>query len=489
MFGITVAEAAAICGGSVYGKIENREFEILRLTIDSRDVREGDMFIAYKGEKVDGHDFMLQALEKGAVCALAEHLPLLGDGESAIDAVWSAMSDGSALSEENCPESLRWYMSGAIIVVKDVQEAVETLAAAFRERIDIPVVGITGSVGKTTAKEMIAAVLGEHFNVHKTIGNQNNAIGLPLSICSLDKDAECGVFEMGINHFGEMRHLGRMARPDIAVYTVIGHAHLEFLGDLNGVLKAKTEMLEYMSEDALLVVNGDDPLLRDFECPQWKLTYGRGENCEVRASNVRNGENGHLLCDITYQERTVHADIPAFGEHMVYAALEGAAVGFAMGLSDREIERGISKYETVGRRFAIEDTGYLRLIDDCYNANPDSVRNSINTLSTIPGRKVCVFGDMLELGRNTEDMHREIGRYAAGKGIDLLLGCGRLGVLMSQAFRDKTGNPGTGLDFGSFEELAEALPVLLNKDDVVLVKASKGARLWRASEIIEKLTD
>lgn len=483
MFGITVSEAAAICGGSVYGD-NSRDAEISRLVIDSRDIKPGDMFAAYKGEKSDGHDYILSSLEKGAVCALAEHLPSV-----------TTLSAEARDSDSDVP-----LLPGPVIICRNVQEAVENIAAAFRRKVDIPVIGVTGSVGKTTAKEMISSVLSQHFKVHKTSGNLNNTIGLPVSLCGIQRDDECAVLEMGINHFGEMTRLGRMASPDIAVFTVIGHAHLEFLGDLNGVLKAKTEMLEYMSDDALLIMNGDDSLLRSFNCVQWKLTFGKSDSCEVFADNIDTLYDGHLTCDIHYSGRTVHAVIPVFGDHMIYAALEGAAVGFAMGLSDDEIEKGIASYTTVGRRFSVQDTGYIRLIDDCYNANPDSVRSSISSLASLSGRKICILGDMLELGEKSPDMHREIGEFARDKGIDVFLGCGRLGSLASDAFNEcsyaedkcDTGSilsAFSGLGFKDKASLIKALPSLIHEGDTVLVKASLGSHLEDVSEALKKLSE
>lgn len=458
MFGITVSEAAAICGGSVFC---GRDYdpELRRLVIDSREVGKGDLFVAYKGERSDGHDFILAALEKGAACALAEHLPDI------------------ALTGDTDPYEI---FPGPVIVCRNVQEAVEKIAAAFRKKLDIPVVGVTGSVGKTTTKEMIASVLESRFMVHKTAGNLNNTIGLPISLCGIDRQDEAAVLEMGINHFGEMRRLGRMAAPDIAVYTVIGHAHLEFLGDLNGVLKAKTEMLEFMSDEALLVVNGDDPLLRSFSCTQWKMTYGVSESCDVRAANVVCAE-GFVTCDIHYSGKTLHAEIPGFGSHLVYAALAAAAVGFAVGLSGDEIAAGLADYRTVGRRLAVENTGYLRLIDDCYNSNPDSCRSSVDTLLSLSGRHVCILGDMLELGANSDAMHREIGAYAADKGVELLITCGPSAALMAESF---------GVDAVRFEDtdsLIAALPGLLRREDCVLVKASRGMHLELVSEEVKHL--
>ena len=455
MFSISVSDAAKICRGKVYGLTES-DPEIKRVVIDSRNVKKGDMFVAFKGENSDGHDYIISALKKGAVCALAEHLP----------PVMTINRDDETI------------FPGPVIICDNVQTSIELLAAEFRKRIDIPVIGITGSVGKTSAKEMISAVLSQRFKVRKTIGNLNNTIGLPMSVCSIDKNDECAVMEMGINHFGEMRRLGAIAAPNIAVFTVIGHAHLEFLGDLSGVLKAKTEMLESMEDEALVIINGDDPYLMSFDCPQWRLTFGKGKSNDVRATSVKFSD-GKTCLNIHYQDRVIKVEIPAFGEHMVYAALAGAAVGFAMGLSDDEIVKGIKSYEVVGRRFSVENTGYIKLIDDCYNANPDSMKSSINSLMGLKGRHVCIFGDMLELGREAPAMHDDIGKYAKETGVEVLIGVGKLGQLIAEAFG--------GIKYDSINALIEDLPWLINEDDIVLVKASRGSHLEAVSESLKGL--
>lgn len=473
MFGITVSEAAEICRGSVVG-VNEKDPVLERLIIDSREIRPGDLFVAYKGEKSDGHNYIISAFEKGAVCAIAEHLPKL-------------LPVDPSFRTEELSGGIENLLPAPVILVRDVQSAVENLTAAFRKCVEVPVIGVTGSVGKTTTKEMIASVLSQHFRVHKTAGNKNNVIGLPLSLCSMTPEDECAVLEMGINHFGEMRKLGRMAVPDIAVYTNIGHAHLEFLGDLKGVLRAKTEMLEFMAEDALLIVNGDDPLLRDFKCTQWKFTYGTSEDCDVRAAEIHTDDAGCISCCISYGEKKIHASASVPGKHMVYAALAGAAAGFAMGLSETEIEAGIAAYAPVGRRFSVQDLGALRLIDDCYNANPDSTRSSIASLAGFPGRHVCILGDMLELGENTEENHRQVGIFAAEKQIELLLTCGDLAAHIAEAY-SKAGGKST-CSFSDKAALIAALPQVLQSGDVVLVKASLGSHLEEVSETVKSLAD
>ena len=447
---MNLSMAAAACGGRLIGCAEP-EAPIGRAVIDSRAVEPGDLFVAYRGERTDGHRFIASALEKGAVCALCERMP-----------------EG---------------VEGPVLVVDDVQRALEEIAAAYRRTLHIPVVGVTGSVGKTTAKEMIASVLSQRFRVLKTEGNLNNQIGVPMTVSRIEPEHEAAVVEMGISGFGEMTALAKIARPTVAVFTVIGRAHLEFLHDLEGVFRAKTEMIAQMPEDGVVIVNGDDAWLRTLSCRQRLIRYGLGENCEVRAFEPELLPEGKTRCRIRFGERELRAEVPAFGRQMVYAALEGAAVGFALGLSDGEIERGIRAYETVGRRGAILDTGFVTLVDDSYNANPESMRCAIDSLTEIAGRHVCVLGDMLEMGPESARMHAELGRYAAAKGVDLLLCCGELGREIARGAGE------LARWYPTVGELCEALPALLRRGDRVLVKASRGMHLEEAAETVKHLED
>ena len=447
MNAMTIERAAAACGGRLCGA-EHKDAALGRVIIDSRAVQPGDLFVAYRGENTDGHRFIASALEKGAACCLAEVLP-----------------EG---------------VSGPVLLVENVQTALEQIVEACRETLSLPVIGITGSVGKTSAKEMIAAVLSQRFRVLKTEGNLNNQIGVPMTISRITPEHEIAVVEMGISGFGEMRTLSRMAKPTLGVFTVIGHAHLEFLHDLNGVLAAKTEMLENMAPDAWIVVNGDDALLRAFPCSQKKLTVGLGEGNMLRAEKVQQTPEGSS-CVICGMDRRIRAEIPAFGRHMVYAALEGAAVGILQGLTDEEIEAGIRAFEIVGRRAAVCDTGSITLVDDSYNANPDSVRCGVDSLLTLPGRHVCILGDMRELGEDAPAMHFDVGRYAAEKGVDEIWSSGACGAALAEGAGEK------GRCFESVETLIAALPALVHRGDAILVKASRGARFERVSEALKEL--
>ena len=448
MRNMTLAQAAAACGGKLCGRYDENS-PLGRIVIDSRAVEPGDLFAAYKGERVDGHDYIAAALDKGAACCVAQRIP---EGETR-----------------------------PILLVEDVQKALEQIAEAYRTTLSLPIVGITGSVGKTSAKEMIASVLEQRFRVLKTDKNLNNQIGVPMTVSRIEPEHQAAVVEMGISGFGEMRLLSRIVRPTVAVFTVIGHAHLEFLHDRQGVFRAKTEMLEYMDEDGVVLVNGDDDLLRQLSCKQRLYRFGLGEGNEIRAVDVCPDESGRTSCRICHDGRSFPVRIPAYGQHMVYAALEGAAVGLSLGLTEEEIAAGIAGFETVGRRSAVTDTGKITLVDDSYNANPDSVKCGVDSLLQLPGRHVCILGDMLELGEEEEAMHRDVGAYAASRGVDLVLCSGRLGAAIAEGAGER------GRWFASVDELNRALPELIREGDRVLVKASRGMRFERIAEALKCL--
>ena len=447
MTGMTIEKACASCGGRYCGE-GDLSAGLGRIVIDSRDVQPGDLFVAYKGERVDGHDYISAALDKGAACCLAERVPA---GETR-----------------------------GVIVTDDVQTALEDIAAAYRETLSLPIIGVTGSVGKTSAKEMISAVLASRLRVCKTDKNLNNQIGVPMTLSRISPDDGAAVVEMGISGFGEMSRLGRMVRPQIAVYTLIGHAHLEFLHDLDGVLRAKTEMIGYLPDDGLVIMNGDDEKLRAYDCPRRRIFVGLGENCDVRAEKVESTEGG-TRCEIVSGARRIAVSIPAFGKHLVYAALEAAAVGMEMGLTDEEIAGGIASFEIVGRRSAVVRTGKITLLDDCYNSNAEALHSGIDSLSELPGRHVCILGDMLELGDTAWDAHFSSGAYAAEKGVARLLCCGE------HAAAYCAGAGAIARCFPDRGSLIAALGEEICEGDCVLVKASRGAHFEEISEALKEL--
>lgn len=454
MKNLTIASAAAACGG-VYCGPDDPELlqrEISFLTTDSRAAGEGCLFAAIVGSRVDGHDYIPSAMAKGALAVLCQRRP----------------EDASVPT----------------IVVDSTEAALQDIAAFYRAQFDMPVVGVTGSVGKTTTKEMIASVLSQRMNVLKTEKNFNNELGVPFTLFRLQPEHEAAVVEMGISGFGEMTRLARMAQPTMAVYTVIGWAHLEFLGDRAGVLRAKTEMLAHMAADAPVFVNGDDEYLAALTCRQPVTRFGLSEGCQVRALDVRSCGTDGMTCCITAGERRIPVRIAAWGAHLVYAALAAAAVGLHMGLSDEEIAAGIAAYAPVGSRGGVLHTDRWTVLDDCYNSNPSSAQASVTSLATLPGRRVCILGDMLELGEQSAALHRQLGEFAARKGIDVIIACG---VCAEQIYSGAISiSQGQVWYFPNKQALFDALPQLLQDGDSILVKASHGEHF---GEIVQWLTE
>ena len=452
MTGYTVSQAAALLGGTLHG---DGSAEITRIVRDNREVTPGALFAALPGEKNDGHKFIHAALEAGASCALARFVP---EGET-----------------------------GSVIVVPDVQEALEKLAADYRRQLKIPVLGITGSVGKTTAKEMVASVLGQRWKVLKTPGNFNNQLGVPMTLSQIGPEHEFAVVELGVSHFGDMAPLAKMAKPDAMLITIIGRCHLEFLIDRSGVFKEKTSVLDEMSADAPVFVNGDDDLLRTMTCRQRKITFGLSEGCDVRAVEIEHLPDGATACVIVSGERRIPVRITAYGAPMLYAALEGAAVGMEYGLTDEEIIAGIAAYAPAGDRARlIEAAGGVTIVSDCYNANPDSTAAALQSLHRANAkRRVAILGDMGELGEQENALHFETGETAAREGVDLLITCGRLSKHTAAGAR------AAGLEavhaFDTLEEVCAALPDLIHYGDWVLVKASHSMQFEKLTEALELL--
>ncbi len=436
MIDFTINDIVRITGGELHGEAEGGA-PVAGAVIDSRAAGEGIMFCALKGERVDGHDYIASALAQGAACALASRAPA--------------------------------GVSGPVIVVPDVQRAMAVLARETRERFAGPVVGVVGSSGKTTTKEMCAAVLSEKYKTLRTEGNLNNELGVPLTLFRLDKSTEAAVVELGISDFGEMTRLGKMARPDIAVYTLIGRSHLNALHDLDGVLRAKTELLDEMRPDALIIVNGDDGRLAALRPRQRTLSYGLGERCEVRALDVK--WEGGVRFTVARGERRFEVKIPAFGRHLVYSALAAAAVGMELGLSDAEIASGLANYAPVGRRARVIEAGGVTVVDDCYNSNPDSCEMAVESAAGLGGRLVCVLGDMLNLGPDSDKMHKEVGDAARRHGA-LLLTCGESSRSMG------------GEHFESREALISAVKERVRPGDTVLIKASNAMRFDEVTEAL-----
>lgn len=440
MKNMTLENIAAACGGQIYYMREDLAQETAKgVVIDSRQIEPGYIFVATKGERVDGHRFIPDVFAKGTLAVICEVLP-----------------------EEDL---------GPCILVEDSFMALKQAAAFYRQQMNIRVVGITGSVGKTSTKEFIAAVLAEKYKVHKTAGNYNNEVGLPLTIFGIQDDDQIAVLEMGINTFGEMHRLSEVARPDICVMTNIGQCHLENLIDRDGILRAKSEIFDFMNPEGTVIVNGDDDKLATIHDVYGKapITFGMNKDNAIWADHIENRGLLGSRADIHMGDVLVHANIPLPGEHMIYNAMAAAAVGVQFDMTKEEITAGISHVEAVAGRSHLIEAGDKVVIDDCYNANPVSMKAAIDLLATAPGRKVAILGDMFELGENERAMHREVGQYAAEKGIDLIL-C--VGGLSSEMYEGAAEKGGEARHFEIREALEAVLQDLLQPGDTVLVKAS-----------------
>lgn len=453
MKNLTLENIAKVCGGVYVGSPEKKEQEVQGIVSDSRKVEEGFLFVPIKGARVDAHDFIDGVMEKGALCTLTE----------------------SELGEKSFP----------YIKVNSSLQAVKDIAEFYLKQLSIPVVGITGSVGKTSTKEMIAAVLEEKYNVLKTKGNFNNELGVPLTIFGLRPDHEIAVLEMGISDFGEMHRLAKIARPDTCVITNIGLCHLEFLKSRDGILKAKTEIFDFLESDGHVILNGDDDKLitvRDVKGIK-PLVFGVDNHQGVWADEIESKGLKGISCRIHAGEESFKVLIPIPGRHMVYNALAGTAVGLTYGMNMEEIKKGIESLQSLSGRFHIIETGNRTIVDDCYNANPVSMKASLDVLQDALGRRVAILGDMGELGKDEVEMHREVGVYAAARDIDKIICVGELAGDMAEAARLAAPTKDI-VHFAKKEGLMEALPEMIRDGDTILVKASHFMEFEKVVEML-----
>ncbi len=451
MKSMSLREIALAVDGQYFGDESKLSQCVTGVTIDSRKIEQGYLFVPIKGANVDGHTFIPSVMEKGALCTLSE----------------------KPLENADYP----------YILVQSCKQALKDLAEHYRKALDIKVVGITGSVGKTSTKEMIASVLSQKYNVLKTAGNFNNEIGLPLTIFNIRDEHEVAVLEMGISDFGEMHRLTKMARPDVCVITNIGLCHLENLGDRDGILKAKTEMFDYMQPHAKIILNGDDDKLITVKEVKGVVPkfFGISGSLDACADNIQSLSLKGTSCKIYLGDKSFSVVIPIPGHHMVYNALAGALVGQELGLTLDEIKAGIEALVPVSGRNNLIETASLMIIDDCYNANPISTKASLDVLSLADNRKVAILGDMFELGENEKELHFGVGEHAAKNNIDLVVCIGALSANTARGAESK------GTNVLHFETKADFLAVaqnVLKKGDAVLVKASNGMAF---REIVENL--
>ena len=442
--------------GTYHGNIEKKSQEITGVSIDSRKIDNGYLFVPIKGERVDGHDFIAQTAVNGALCTLCEHPPV----------------------DVDIP----------YILVDSCTQALKDLAKYYRSTLDIKVIGITGSVGKTSTKEMIASVLSQKYQVLKTEGNYNNEIGLPLTIFRIRDKHEIAILEMGISNFGEMNNLADIARPDIGVITNIGSAHIEHLKDQAGIMKAKTEMFDHLKPNATVLLNGDDAMLSTITAVQGRapIFFGLSNTLDVYADDIEaNGLRG-TSCTLHLGHESITVNIPLPGQHMVYNALAGAYLGHLFGLTNAQIKIGLATSMPIAGRTNVIKTDSFFIIDDCYNANPVSMKGALDLLAKVPTRSIAILGDMFELGDNEESLHYDIGTYAANHNINLICCVGALSKQMYKGAKASSTTSKT-LYFQTKEALISQLPLILQENDTILVKASNGMKFPEILNILKDL--
>ena len=460
MKNLTLRNITKACHGEYRGPENLLDKEVAGVTIDSRKVEKDYLFIAIDGERVNAHKFIPDTIEKGAMCVISHE----------------------DLGETDFP----------YILVESTGQALLDTAKLYRDSFDIKVVGITGSVGKTSTKETIASVLAQKYKVKKTQGNFNNEIGLPLTVFTLEESDEIAVLEMGISDFGEMTRLTAIACPDVCVITNIGWCHLENLKTRDGILKAKTEIFKSMNPDGTVILNGDDDKLITIKDVYNKkpVFFGIENKCGIYAENiVNNGLEGMMaaICNVNTADniRNFNVHIPVAGIHMVYNSMAAAAVGAVFGLTSKEIADGIANMETLAGRNHIIRTDSLLILDDCYNANPVSMKSSIDVLASSKGRKVAILGDMFELGEEEKQLHYGVGEYFKDKNIDVLITVGELSKNIASGVRNVS-----VCDVHSYDtkdELEKDFSKLLKKGDNILVKASHGMQFTKIVDFLEKL--
>lgn len=456
MKGLTTKNLIELLEGRYYGS-ENEKFlntEVTGVFTDSRKITKGSLFIPIVGERVDGHEFIPAVFDKEAMLTLSER-------------------------ELKNP-------CGPYIMVKSSLQALKDIAEFYLKQLDVKVVGITGSVGKTSTKEIVASVLSQQFSVLKTNGNFNNEIGLPLTVFRLTGQEDIAVLEMGISDFNEMSRLTKIARPDVALITNIGMCHLENLKTRDGILKAKTEIFEGLKEDGTICLNGDDDKLSTVTSYKDRriVFFGKDNKNEIYATDIQSQGLKGTKCRIHTPNGSFAVNIPVPGMHMVSNALAACAVGLTFGMTSDKIAKGIAALQPVNGRVNMIETSDFTIIDDCYNANPVSMKSSIDILKDASGRKVCILGDMFELGDNRISLHEEVGAYVKESNIDLLIAIGKL----SKAIYE--GACGAGCKCYHFDYKEDAflhIPQLLQKEDSILVKASHGMEFTEVVEFLKKM--
>lgn len=456
--GISITDIARVVEGTLYSK--NPEDIAFGVSIDSRTISEGDIFFAIKGENFDGYDFIPAAIKGGACCIVASKAP-----------------------SEDIP----------YILVDDTIRALGLLAREYRRRFSTITIAVTGSVGKTTTKEFIYSVLDSKYKTNKTDGNFNNEIGLPLTLFKLNITYKAMVVEMGMSKAGEIAALSAIAEPDIAVITNIGSSHIENLGSREAIRDAKLEIIKGMKEDGILILNGDEPLLRNIKTGKICKKYIGIENplCHYNAINIRKTQKGYIFdIEVRSGDYTIKdIETTARGKHNIYNAMCAAVCGMLLGISEREIKRGILGYEPVALRGQVEKHEDCTFILDCYNASPESMEAAVEVLDDVAsesgGRRVAVLGEMLELGTYSHELHEKVGK-AYANGADLLITVGENARHIANGAKENgmSSEKIASISYDCPEQAANDIRKLLHKGDIVLFKASRRVALENVARLI-----
>lgn len=450
---ITIEHIIKAVDGKFFGVSNLLTQFVSGVNIDSRKIKPNELFVTITGERFDGSEFAEQAYDAGALAVLTDR----------------ALTGIPYILTEN---SLKAY---------------QKLAEYYRNLFNIPFVGVTGSNGKTTTKELTALVFEQKYKVHKTQGNLNNQTGVPQIVLGIEPDAQAAVIEMGTNRFGEIASLAKIVKPDYGIITNIGDAHIENFGTREGTLKAKAEMLDFMAPEGGLFINGDDRYLITLKDKFPRVfTYGFEPHNDLRVKNIIRETMSGQKAVFETDKISFECDVPAPGRHMIYNALAAASVGLKHGVEPELIAKGISQYKPTGARLNITEANGYTVINDAYNANPTSMRVALDVLAEAPGRKIAILGDMFELGDNSKQFHFETGAYAAEKGIDLVIG---VGELSANTYRGAIEYNGDAKWYLSVQELEKDILNIIKPDDTVLVKASNGMKLYNLAQYLTEKRD
>ncbi|SHF42236.1 UDP-N-acetylmuramoyl-tripeptide--D-alanyl-D-alanine ligase [Desulforamulus putei DSM 12395] len=453
MLPYTIDKIVEVTGGTLLQG--NPATSIKGLCTDSRKIKNGEIFVALQGLQADGHDFVDKALEQGAAALLVS-------------------------------QRIHAAAGVPVVLVEDTLQALQQLAAHNRARLNIPVVAVTGSNGKTTTKDMIASVLNTRYNTLKTEGNYNNELGLPLTLLHLTEEHQAAVVEMGMRGPGEIDFLARLAKPTGAVITNIGEAHLERLGSVQNIARAKTEVLEHIGEEGFAVLNGDSPFLRELagRCKGKVWLYSLEGPGDIRGYEIRPDGHG-VRYQILYPGGQGEIRLPVPGSHNVMNSMAAVGVGLRLGLTFAEIARGLEQVALTHMRLEMINCQGMTIINDTYNANPSSAKAALKVLQeTATGRKIAVLGNMFELGELEQPGHREVGEAAAGLQVDYLVTVGHLAQWIAEGGLKGGLSPERVRQCENNQQAMEILKEILQTGDTILVKGSRGMRM---EEIVKEL--